>query len=254
MRGAISKAMRFEVYKRDKFACQYCGSKAPDVTLNVDHVVPVAKGGTTHLMNLVTSCHACNNGKRDRLLEDDSAVTVARHQAELIEERRQQVELMAQWQVQLARLEPETEAVDRAYTKITGRELTEYGLKIMRKHIRKFGVEEVIAAIGIAYDRYDPETDFDRIGGICHIRRVEKDNPAAAIANRIFFYYRNQLGVNSTAWSVRTLLTEIARKQCDYDTIAQHIRQRNPRSWSAVHEALESLAEQIADAEDDFFA
>jgi len=42
-RKAISKKLRFEVYKRDKFTCQYCGRKAPDVILEIDHINPVAK-------------------------------------------------------------------------------------------------------------------------------------------------------------------------------------------------------------------
>lgn len=44
-RKAISKKIRFEVFKRDSFTCQYCGEKAPDVILHVDHIDPVAKGG-----------------------------------------------------------------------------------------------------------------------------------------------------------------------------------------------------------------
>lgn len=35
---AVSKRTRFEVLRRDGHICQYCGEKAPDVTLHVDHV------------------------------------------------------------------------------------------------------------------------------------------------------------------------------------------------------------------------
>jgi predicted chitinase len=44
-RQPLSKRIRFEVFKRDSFKCQYCGAVAPDVLLNVDHVRPVAGGG-----------------------------------------------------------------------------------------------------------------------------------------------------------------------------------------------------------------
>ena len=43
-RVPISKALRFEVFKRDSFTCQYCGRSAPEVVLEVDHIVPVSKG------------------------------------------------------------------------------------------------------------------------------------------------------------------------------------------------------------------
>ena len=62
-RVAISKRTRFEVFKRDKFTCQYCGKHPPEVILEVDHITPVAEGGTNEEANLITSCRDCNRGK-----------------------------------------------------------------------------------------------------------------------------------------------------------------------------------------------
>jgi 5-methylcytosine-specific restriction endonuclease McrA len=59
-RKAIGKKIRFEVFKRDKFTCQYCGEKSPDVILHIDHINPVAEGGGNDIINLITSCVACN--------------------------------------------------------------------------------------------------------------------------------------------------------------------------------------------------
>ena len=66
-RKAIPKKVRFEVFKRDKFTCTYCGRKAPDVVLEVDHIIPVAEGGKNDIMNLTTSCRDCNRGKGKRI-------------------------------------------------------------------------------------------------------------------------------------------------------------------------------------------
>lgn len=60
---AVTKRTRFEVLRRDDHTCQYCGAKAPDVTLQIDHVVPVALGGDDKPSNLVTACRDCNGGK-----------------------------------------------------------------------------------------------------------------------------------------------------------------------------------------------
>lgn len=60
---AVSKRTRFEVLRRDDHTCRYCGQCAPDVRLTVDHVVPVALGGTDLPDNLVTACADCNSGK-----------------------------------------------------------------------------------------------------------------------------------------------------------------------------------------------
>lgn len=53
-RKSISKKLRFEVFKRDKFTCQYCGRKAPDVVLQIDHISPVSKGGKNVLIYQVS--------------------------------------------------------------------------------------------------------------------------------------------------------------------------------------------------------
>lgn len=62
-RKAMSKKLRFSIFERDNFTCQYCGKTPPDVMLNVDHIVPVSKGGTDDPENLRTSCFECNSGK-----------------------------------------------------------------------------------------------------------------------------------------------------------------------------------------------
>lgn len=60
---AVSKRLRYEILRRDNHACRYCGAEAPDVKLTVDHVTPVALGGSDEPTNLVTACAPCNSGK-----------------------------------------------------------------------------------------------------------------------------------------------------------------------------------------------
>ena len=100
-REPISKKLRFEVFKRDGFTCQYCGGKAPDVLLHVDHVKPVVNGGQCDILNLVTSCAACNLGKGPRELSDSSVLAKQQAQLEELNERRAQLELMLQWREEL---------------------------------------------------------------------------------------------------------------------------------------------------------
>lgn len=64
-RDDIPVAVRYFVLKRDGFTCAYCGARAPSVSLVLDHVMPVARGGRNEPDNLVTSCDRCNAGKRD---------------------------------------------------------------------------------------------------------------------------------------------------------------------------------------------
>lgn len=72
---AVTKRARYEVLKRDNHTCQYCGEKAPDVTLHIDHVIPVSLGGTDDPGNLVAACKDCNLGKASS--SPDAAVVEA---------------------------------------------------------------------------------------------------------------------------------------------------------------------------------
>lgn len=62
-RKPLSKKTRFDVFKRDAFTCQYCGSVPPAVVLEVDHIKPVCVGGSDDKENLITACFDCNRGK-----------------------------------------------------------------------------------------------------------------------------------------------------------------------------------------------
>jgi hypothetical protein len=59
----VTKRTRYEVLRRDNHTCRYCGASAPDATLTVDHVTPVALGGADDPSNLVAACRDCNAGK-----------------------------------------------------------------------------------------------------------------------------------------------------------------------------------------------
>jgi hypothetical protein len=103
-RKALSAKARFEIFKRDAFTCQYCGSHPPAVILHVDHVVPVAEGGTNVDTNLVTSCERCNLGKGATSLQlipaslSSRAAVVAEREkqlrgySEIMESQRQRIE------------------------------------------------------------------------------------------------------------------------------------------------------------------
>ena len=66
-RMPISPKLRYQIFKRDKFTCRYCGAKAPKIALELDHIVPVSRGGDNDPMNLITACQQCNRGKADDL-------------------------------------------------------------------------------------------------------------------------------------------------------------------------------------------
>lgn len=66
-RRNITKQKRQRIYKRDGNACVACGSTSE---LTLDHIVPLARGGTNLDSNLRTLCHSCNNQKGAKLTEE----------------------------------------------------------------------------------------------------------------------------------------------------------------------------------------
>lgn len=59
---------RKNVFKRDKFTCQYCGKQPGTEELTIDHVTPRSKGGTSTWENSVLACVECNKMKADKTL------------------------------------------------------------------------------------------------------------------------------------------------------------------------------------------
>lgn len=168
-RKALSKRVRFEVFKRDGFVCQYCGAHPPETVLHVDHVVPVAEGGENNMDNLVTACDACNLGKGARSL---SAVPKSlKEKSEEIAEREEQLRGYQEI-IQAKRDRLDDESWDVAEILKPG--CSDKGFRIdWRQSIVRFvdqiGVHEVIDAAHIAKAKfyYSDNKAFRYFCGIC---------------------------------------------------------------------------------------
>lgn len=67
-RPKLSKEKRSKVFSRDGRICAYCG--ATDTEFHIDHVFPLARGGTNDIENLTVACAACNMSKGDKTVEE----------------------------------------------------------------------------------------------------------------------------------------------------------------------------------------
>lgn len=172
-RKQLSKKARFEVFKRDSFMCQYCGQSAPDVVLEVDHIVPVAEGGDNDIMNLITSCRDCNRGKGKKTLSDRSTISKQKERLDELNKRKQQLAMMLEWKKSLMDIEEEElDTLSSLFAVECGASLNDNGLRILRDVLRKFGFEEVYEAIKIAGSKYFPSEVLKRLGGICYNRKI----------------------------------------------------------------------------------
>jgi len=200
-RKYISKKTRFEVFKRDSFTCQYCGQKAPDIILNIDHIEPVKEGGSNELFNLITSCFPCNNGKRARKLDDNSVLAKQRDKLQYIQERKEQIEFMLEWKKSLENVEEEyiEMIIDYINSKIKPNTLNDNGKTNIIGWLKKFKVEEILEAVDLSAEKnikYYTEEIYQesieifisKIKGILYTRRMKP------IAQRIA--YINGIGRN----------------------------------------------------------
>lgn len=154
-RKGLSNKIRFEVFKRDSFKCQYCGQSAPDIVLQVDHINPVARGGKNSMTNLITSCQSCNGGKGATRLDDNSAVVKQRLQMEQLNERRAQLTMMMNWREELDNLEDGI--LEQIVNDINARfkcRITDSGKKQIKSCIKKFGVADTQEAVRCCEEQY----------------------------------------------------------------------------------------------------
>ena len=70
-RRKMTLELREAILRRDNWTCQCCGNsvfKEPNLALEVDHIIPVSKGGKTEPNNLQTLCWRCNRRKSDNIV------------------------------------------------------------------------------------------------------------------------------------------------------------------------------------------
>lgn len=148
IRRALSVRARFDVFKRDGFACQYCGATPPGAALECDHIIPIAQGGGNDPENLITACASCNRGKgaialnvvpqslAEKAAEIEEREAQIRGFTEVMEARRARIEAGA-WRV-FAVLSPGADAVPRAE------------FESVKRFIERAGVMMVLDAAEIA--------------------------------------------------------------------------------------------------------
>lgn len=182
-RKPLSKKIRFAVFKRDKFTCQYCGRMSPDVILEVDHITPVSQGGDDSILNLITSCRDCNRGKGKERLAKNEALKRQQKALKELAEKQEQCMMLSKWKSELAKYtNNQAESISGYLNELTGFTLNEYGIQDAKRLLKQFTYSEILEAIDIAFTRYWDGGDnytwtkaWKKVGGICYNKRNEDD-------------------------------------------------------------------------------
>jgi len=264
-RKSFSKKLRFEVFKRDSFTCQYCGKVAPNVVLEVDHIEPVSKGGSNDLLNLITSCYDCNRGKTNTELNDDSVVSKQRRQLELLQERREQIQLMFKWRKELDNLKSDTDEMVISYieNKIENFSLNESGKKKIPSLTKKYDLADILESVDLSASKYlrfdnngnltqeSAEEFINKIGGILTNKNKppidQKASYVKGICRNRFNYWNPQTGsiilnnyikaLRDYGWSDELILDDIENEVIP--------KTKEAKNWSAWRDLIEKWTEDV---------
>lgn len=73
-RALMNSALREKIKARDKYTCRICGLSThveKNLLLEIDHIIPLSKGGITSEINLQTLCWRCNRSKGSKIYSDE---------------------------------------------------------------------------------------------------------------------------------------------------------------------------------------
>lgn len=166
---AINKKLRFEVFKRDSFTCQYCGRTPPEIKLEVDHIIPISQNGKQIIDNLITACFDCNRGKG----KNDLKVAPMSIKDNLKEHKERQQQLLEYTKFiteRENRLQIEIEIINNLFTKYYPKRIFTESFKMstIKSFLNKLPKQKILDALSLASgkftcDKNTTEEDIDAL-------------------------------------------------------------------------------------------
>jgi CRISPR/Cas system Type II protein with McrA/HNH and RuvC-like nuclease domain len=178
-RESISKRIRFNIFKRDGFRCSYCGAHPSDtILLEVDHIHPIAEGGSNSIDNLITSCKDCNRGKGAALL----SVVPQSLQEKATDAQEREAQIVAYYKIlatKKRRKDREIWDVAKIYMERFGQEdIARRDLISIKTFLNRLDFFEVLEAMEIACNKQSyANRAFRYFCGICWSKIKQKSAP-----------------------------------------------------------------------------
>jgi hypothetical protein len=229
----IEKSLKYKIFRRDNFTCQYCGKQTPKVVLNVDSLIPITSVSTNNETELITVCQDCCN-ERQAIPVNERQEQIEAYEKFLLERQKEQSivieELGEYWSL----------LCDNQY------ELNEHGLESLKKFLVHLVPFEIRESMDIAADKIPNENIGERFKyfcGICHNKIREKSGDTTWIFfNEIKNYYLNK--PRGSGYYKKDKLKEFCRtydKEVLIRAIDIAFSEPRPSYWRAFCEVLEDL-------------
>ena len=171
----MKNSLRFNIFKRDEFVCQYCGKRPPEIILEVDHIIPRIKGGTDTIENLITACKECNSGKGKHNLKE--VPKSAKISSKELEEKSKQLNALYEYQQEVAMFfESNIEELNGYWEKLWDNKysLNTRGKGTIKMFLKDFTPEEIKEAMLIATKINEVGRAYRYMCGILHTKRRQR--------------------------------------------------------------------------------
>jgi len=183
------------------------------LTLHIDHIIPVSKGGTNEEANLVTACDQCNLGKGAKIIGADKIPNIKEvnealtKEIKLNTERREQLKQYYHYKEKLQNIKnPEQDAFNDILKRRLGYSLTSVEFKQFKRLHDKCGLDLVIEGIGIVAEKdrdwASSEQKHRYLCGVLYNLFREKTDPLYNPEREVKYYYLNHKNNSGSVYYV----------------------------------------------------
>ena len=196
-REQIKPKLRFQVFERDGFTCQYCGRtpEQDEVVLNVDHTISVKNGGTNDIENLVTSCWDCNIGKGARsILKRTKTESDLQEELDLTHERLKQIKALNKKRQSIKKVKHAISVTETQWARdITDESFDERCYSEIQKLSSKYTKEVLTESLEIAYNKHI-RNNFDSMPKfVAYVGGVARNLSLTDEQQQIFLMYNRDV-------------------------------------------------------------
>lgn len=252
----MNQKLRFKVFSRDNFTCQYCGKKPPQVVLEVDHAISRKDGGEDDIMNLITSCFACNRGKGKESVTSVERTKLLKKETSALKEQKTQLAAYYKFLKEKKKLEDFKMSIYlERWEENSGGEyfLNKMGIGSLKALITNGNSQEdILKAMDIAWEakNVSPDDKFRYMCGVLKRLKLQKENPElVGEAKRIrtelckFFKYWNgqDRGSGYLRTRVVTTVEEIIKHKWNFKDIKPYIDETYSQSRGNYSDAFEEI-------------
>jgi hypothetical protein len=247
-RKPLGKRLRFSIFHRDGFTCQYCGRtpEQDEVILHVDHIISVKDGGTDDKQNLITSCRDCNLGKSAKsILKRNKSEQDIAQELEQTKERLEQLKQLTISRKKIQKVRQEISSLDKQeIIENCQLDFDEKMIELLAKAKTEIKNDDCFfKALEITENKFSSHESYTRQLFINYLRGVARNLNLPSEHSEILREYNNEIFRNDRMdKKTRTFILENADLGIEHH---QEVIRRIQKFWSKNHGECYKLRDEV---------